>query len=323
MDAITVALWSTNLGRPLSGLDAWLSDVDARLTSAAEAGAGVLLAPEYWCEQWLAFKPEGLRTDQEVAWMAAQAPEALSGLRLVVAERGVALLAGTMPWAMGDGSFVNRAHLLTPEGDVLVQDKLFLTPSEKAPAPWALTPGSRIALLDWRGLRLAVLICLDVEVPAFSSLMAPYEPDLLLVPSMTSYHSGYHRVFGCARARAVELMTAVAAAGTVGVAPGATYGDTNVSGAALFVPCERSLGMTGVWAEHPPVGDHDGIGPWVVARDVPIAEIRRLRREGGEVWPGAVATSNVAVRVEAGASAAPETELATDGEDERQSVASS
>ena len=296
MDTITLALWSTNLGRPVATLDKWLADVDAKLARAAAEGAGILLAPEYWCEQWLAFKPKGLRTEEEIGWMAGLAPAALEKLKRMVAERGVALVAGTMPWAIGGGRHTNRAHFLTPEGDVLAQDKLFLTPSEQAPAPWALTPGHEIAMLDWRGIRIAVIVCLDIEVPAFSTLLAAQEPDLVLVPSMTSYHSGYHRVYGCARARAVELMTAVAVTGCVGATPGTTYNETNVSGAALYLPCEREFGMTGVMVEHPPVGQHDIDGPWVIARDVPLDALRRLRREGAEVWPGPVSADGISTR---------------------------
>ena len=52
-DTITLALWATNLGRPLNGLDAWAARVDARMAEAAAAGARMLVMPEYACEQWL------------------------------------------------------------------------------------------------------------------------------------------------------------------------------------------------------------------------------------------------------------------------------
>jgi hypothetical protein len=45
--------------------------------------------------------------------------------------------------------------------------------------------------------------------------------------------------------------------------------------------------MTGVFDALPPLGEDAGDGPLLVLRDVPFAEIRRLREAGAEVWPGA------------------------------------
>jgi predicted amidohydrolase len=242
--------------------------------------------PEYACEAWLSFKPEGLAPNREIAWMAEQAPAALDLLRPLPARHDIALLAGSAPWPYAEG-FSNRAWLLLPDGRAVPQDKLSLTPGEQDPATWDLLPGKELHVVEWQGLKIVTLICLDVEMPALSQKLAPLNPDLILVPSMTGKLSGYSRVFGCAKARAVELLCAVGACGTIGRAPGSTQNPTNVSGCALFLPCEPSLGMTGVMEAVAPLGEHDGDGPLLIARDIPFAEIRRLRDAGAEVWPGA------------------------------------
>jgi len=293
-DTFGLALWATNVARPLSGLDDWVARVDARMAEVAAAGARLLLMPEYAAEQWLAFKPDGLTTDREIAWLADQAPAALEGLRPLPARHGVALLAGTMPWTV-DGGQRNRAWLLLPDGRVVHQDKLCLTPDEQDDATWRLTPGDSVQIVRWAGLTIATLVCLDVEMPALSSLLAPHRPDLLLVPSMTARRSGHARVFGCARARAVELMCAVAVTGLVGPAPGTTWNPTNVGGTAVYLPCEPSLGYTGVYAETPAVGEHWGEGPMLIARDLPVGAIRVLRDRGSEVWPGTWGAGHVRV----------------------------
>ncbi|HMA14629.1 MAG TPA: nitrilase-related carbon-nitrogen hydrolase, partial [Kiloniellaceae bacterium] len=136
----TLALWATNLSTPVNGLEAWAAQVEAKLAEAAAAGAKLLVMPEYACEAWLSFKPDGLSPAQEIAWMAAQAPAALDLLRPLPARHGVGLLAGTMPWA-ADGGFTNRAWLLLPDGRVIGQDKLCLTPGEQDPESWNLLPG--------------------------------------------------------------------------------------------------------------------------------------------------------------------------------------
>lgn len=291
---LTLGLWATNLSTPLSGLGAWAARVEAKMAEAAAAGAQLLVMPEYAAEAWLSFKPDGLAPEREIAWMAEQAPAALDLLRGLPARHGIGLLAGTMPWA-GDRGFTNRAWLLLPDGRAIAQDKLCLTPGEQEPDNWNLVPGDTLHLVVWAGLRIATLICLDIEMPALSLKLAPLNPDLVLVPSMTGKLSGYARVFGCAKARAVELMCAVGACGVISRAPGSTQNPTNVSGCALYLPCEPDLGMTGVFETLPPLGVHEGDGPLLIARDIPFAEIRRLREAEAEVWPGAWRADHIAL----------------------------
>lgn len=294
-DTLTVALWATNLSAPVNGVAGWVSRIEAKMAEAAAAGARILLMPEYACEQWLSFKPEGLKPAQEIGWMAGLAAEALELLKPLPAKHGVALLAGTMPWPADDG-FRNRAWLMLPDGRAIPQDKLALTPGEQDPDSWRLATGDAISIVEWDGLKLATLVCLDVEMPALSSLLAPEGLDLLLVPSMTCYLSGYARVFGCARARAVELMSAVAVTGCIGAAPGTTQNDRNVSGCAVYIPCETDLGFTGEFASVGPMETDDGDGPLMIARDVPVGLIQRKRGGAAEVWPGAWSGAHVSLR---------------------------
>ncbi|MEQ8602017.1 MAG: nitrilase-related carbon-nitrogen hydrolase [Marivibrio sp.] len=298
----TVALWATNMAQPLNGIGAWLAKVEEKLAEARAGGADVLVLPEYASEQWLSYAPAGLKPTEEVAWMAEEGRKALEALPALVERSGVALLAGSFPVeAPGrdpDGPpHVNRAHLILPDGRTIAQDKLCLTPGEKSADAWNLNTGSKVELVEWNGLRIASLICLDVELPALAAKIARSEPDLdlLLVPSMTEKQSGYSRVFDCAKARAVELQTAVCAVGCIGsVAPDGSR--PNYSGAAVFTPCEAELGFDGRFAAVPGAAETQGDGPMLIARDVPVGMIRQIR-EGGraEVWPGSWDADGVAV----------------------------
>src|SRR3546814_16722433 len=102
-----------------------------------------------------------------------------------------------MPWETGAG-VTNRAGLLLPDGRASGQDKLSLTPGEQDPESWNLVPGDALRIVEWEGLKLATLVCLDIEMPALSMKLAALNPDLLLVPSMTGKLSGHSRVFACA-----------------------------------------------------------------------------------------------------------------------------
>jgi len=299
-DTLTIALWATNLSVPVNGLAGWAARVDAKMAEAAAAGAKLMVMPEFASEQWLSFKPDGLKPTEEIGWMADQAPQALELVRDLPRKHGVALLAGSMPWQVETG-YRNRAWLILPDGRTVAQDKMALTPGEQDPDSWSLVTGDEIKIVEWEGLRIATLICLDVEMPALSSLLAPQNIDLLMVPSMTYSLAGYSRVFGCAKARAVELMSTVAATGCVGAAPGTTQNDQNVSGCSVFIPCETELGFTGLFESVGPVdgdkgpGGEEGDGPFLIARDIPISEIRKKRAGEAEVWPGAWSAAHVSV----------------------------
>ncbi len=291
-ERLTVALWATNLAVPVTGIDAWVAAVDRQMAAAKAQGADLLLMPEYAAEQWLSFAPADLPPEGEIAWMAEQAPAALAGLEPLARKHDLALLAGTMPMererpTANSPPHVNRAWLLLPDGRAIAQDKLCLTPGEQSPAGWNLATGDRIEIVAWRGLRLAVVICLDIEMPALATRLAPCDLDLVLVPSMTEKLSGYSRVFSCAKARAVELMSTVCAVGCIGKAAASKPRLSNTSGAAVYLPCEEILGHTGVFADLPATDRAEGAGPMLVARDIPVGLVRQMRHGQAEVWPGA------------------------------------
>ncbi len=290
----SIALWAANLTPRLNGIDAWIAGVDEKMAAAKSAGADLLVMPEYACVQWLSFAPAGTTTQQEIPWMAAQAGDALARLKPLVARHGIGLLAGTMPVKL-DGTHVNRAHLLLPDGATFVQDKLCLTPGEADPGDWNVTPGDALTVVEWRGLRLAVVVCLDIELPALSAILSSLDLDVILVPSNTEARSGYHRVFDCAKARAIELQTVICAVGAIGDVPYCEQPGTNVGGAAVYLPCEEALGGTGTLAALPPRGSTDDAGPLLVVRDLPVDAVRRMRAGEARVWPGAWSAAHVTI----------------------------
>jgi predicted amidohydrolase len=111
--------------------------------------------------------------------------------------------------------YANRAWLLTPQGNRFHQDKLSLTPLEEQSASGVTVRGDRVNVIGWNGLRIAIAICLDAEYTALWARLGQLDLDLVLVPAKTDMISGYNRVFGCARARAIELQTVVCVVGAV------------------------------------------------------------------------------------------------------------
>jgi predicted amidohydrolase len=299
MTSLSVALWATNLEPPVASLQDWTARIEACMAKARAAGAGLLMLPEFACGQWLGFAPPGLALNQQVPWLASHVVAALDALRPLPQRYGMALLAGTMPYAPpGDDRHLNRAWLLLPDGRIYTQDKIFLTPSELNPNGWLLTPGSQINVIRWENLRIAIIVCLDIEATALWSRLATLDLDLILVPAKTDMLSGYYRVFGCAKARAIELQTVVCVVGAVGTFLGHPAADTVVGGAAAFVPCEATLGHTGIAASLEPHGAASGTSPLLCAFNLPVDYCRRIRHgeaAEAEVWPGSWKADHISV----------------------------
>ncbi|MBD1545074.1 nitrilase-related carbon-nitrogen hydrolase [Roseibium aggregatum] len=298
MQDYAIALCALNLGFAPGSPAAFAQHIEEKMAKAARQGARFVVFPEYAIEAALAWKPADLPPTGEMAFLADAGADLIELLRPFPVRHGISLLCGSMP-VVCEGGHSNTAVLLTADGREIRQEKLSLTPGEQDADSWDLTPGTTLNVFELDGLRMAILICLDVEMPALSCLLAPEKLDLLLVPSMTEKLSGYHRVFGCAKARAVELMTAVAVCGTVGAAKGTTQMPTNVSGASLFLPCEEELGFTGIGAEIAPTGGEGGEEPFLIA-NVPVETLRTLRGGSAEVWPGSWSAGHINVMREAG-----------------------
>ena len=298
-ETVTLALWARNLAEPMEDFEAWAAATARGISKAKADGAEMAVLPEYMTAQFLSFAPDDLAPAKEIAWLAEWSGRAREAIRKIAREAGIAVLAGTMPWPQGRGHFTNRAHLCLPDGRVFHQDKLALTPNERNAERWLLRPGEILTVMNWNGWRVATLICLDVEMPALSAKLAPLDLDLILVPSMTERLSGSSRVFGCAKARAVELMCAVAATGAIGMPPRDGQDRGNTGRNAVYLPCEPAFGDTGIAAETPPRDAANDAGPMTICRDVPLARIRECRRKrGGEVWPGAWTADHIVVAEE-------------------------
>jgi predicted amidohydrolase len=299
-ETVSLTLWAASLSQPLSGPADWLNRLSLAAREAKEAGSAMLVAPEYICEHWLTYAGPDLPEADEPACMAEQGAALAPQIRFLAERTGIDILAGTWPVPDGAGGYHNAGHLFFADGRApLVQTKLCLTPGEKDPAGWAIKPGRTLQIFRWQGLTCAMVICLDIELPALSARLAQEVPglDLILCPSMTERASGYARVFGCAKARAVELMCAVAAVGTIGNTP-LSPARPNTSGAAVFLPCEAALGHDGRFAEIGPFDDApagDPFGPRLHVADIPVGRIRQLRAAGPEVWPGAWTGTDVAI----------------------------
>lgn len=160
----------------------FLAKVEGYMSKATQHGAQLIVFPE-------------LITVELVNWQAGEGdipqlhriaseftPRYTEWLRKQAEEKKVAILGGTTP-RLVEGHIVNTAILAMPGGRIHLQDKIFLTPDEKA---WGWTPGSTLRVIDAPWGKTVIAICFDCEFPVIAHMISKFKPELLLVPSWTS-----------------------------------------------------------------------------------------------------------------------------------------
>jgi predicted amidohydrolase len=230
---------------PIEGelsLEAFQKKVAAYIKAASAKGVDLLIFPELFCLDLLR-RAEIQEESRALSLMAKEiTPPLIHWLRKEATREGMAILAGTFPFLGSAGEVTNRAYFLSPEGEHF-QDKLFLTPDERA---WGWKGTSVLRPFSWRGFRCQIQICYDLQFAAQSHCLAEAIPDLILGPSMTE-EKGKHRVAFGAQCRAVENYCYVAVTGTSG-GPKGTYR----SRAAVYAPSDTGWDTPIVQADDQP-----------------------------------------------------------------------
>lgn len=233
-----------------------------------DEGADLVVLPEFtWMGLEPLVEPGSLQRVAEVFW-----GELFLTLKSLLNRPEKAVVLGTVPfWDAERGVLTNRAPILI--GDrVLHQDKLHLTPWESC-----FAPGTELRLWEFAGLRCAVVICLDIEIPEISARLRGAEVDVVLVPSATETVLGVERVDRCASARAVELGAVVGVCHLTGKAESGLI-DENVGRTAVYFPSQSAFREEPRWVEGAVVDA--GVQKLRVVIDRQRLEVmRRMRQE--------------------------------------------
>lgn len=218
---------------------AYAAEVTDLVDAAWNDGADVVLLPEFvWMGLEPLVEPKSPRRVAEVFWH-----DLFPTLKSLLNRPDKAVVLGTAPfWDAERGVLLNRAPILAG-GRVRHQDKLHLTPWEDD-----FTPGGGLRLWEFAGLRFAVLICLDIEIPEISAGLRGAGVDVLLVPSATETILGVERVDRCASARAVELGAVVGVSHLTGGAASGLINE-NVGRTAVYFPSQAAFGGDPRWIE--------------------------------------------------------------------------
>jgi predicted amidohydrolase len=269
---LKVAAAQYPIGEPET-LVQWEAKIAAWVTQGAATGAKLLVFPEYAAIEQAAAFGRSVSSDlsRTLASVADEAPRRVALHAELAKAHDVHILVGSGPARKADGSYVNAAQLVTPDGRVGVQEKIIMTPFER---DWGIVPGGPLRVFKTALGTIGIAICYDSEFPLLVRAMAEAGADMLLVPSCTERVSGFHRIRAGATARALENQMAVITSPTVGDALWSPAVDRNEGSAGVFVPPDVLMSDTGVVAEGPL-----SVPQWVVA-EIDFARLRKLKTSG-------------------------------------------
>ncbi len=215
------------------------------LDVAADYGSDFVLLPELFTLQLLshlnATTPlEGIKK------LSAYTPKLRKLLGENAQKYGLTIIGGSHP-VHQNGKLYNVSHVCLPDGRVIEQFKLHITPNERK--WWGISGGNQLAVIDTPKARVGVLICYDIEFPEPVRYLADAGAEIIFVPFCTDNRQSYLRVRYCAQARAIENHVYVALAGNVGNLPDVANMDVQYGQAAVLTPSDFAFSRDGIAAE--------------------------------------------------------------------------
>lgn len=164
------------------------------ISKSALQGADIVLLPE----MFLTGYPSHIKM--------AQIAETLSGgesillLQAAAKEHKIAITGSYPEWDPISSKVYNTAFFIGADGEMLASyRKIHLFDRESQ----YVSPGNELVTVDYRGVRLGLLICYDLEFPEPARALALMGAQILIVVSANMEPYGlYHRIF--AQARAIE-----------------------------------------------------------------------------------------------------------------------
>jgi predicted amidohydrolase len=226
-------------GHP-ADVEANLAELDRSAASASAGGASLLITPELFLT--------GYDIGGDVRRLAEQ--DLLGPCAELATRHGIALVVG-YPELTPDGALYNSAAYLDPSGEVLeVRRKTHLF--GELDRRWFAAGSQAVSMVDHQDLRIAMMICYDIEFPENARMAALAGAHLIAVP--TAQMQPFELVADVlVRTRAWENQVYVAYANHDGVEGGTTYvGRSSIVAPDGSVLDRREAGTGLLWADVDP-----------------------------------------------------------------------
>ena len=170
-DAATLSLSVLQAASTPGDIPENLRRLDAVAAAAASAGADLLVTPEMFVT--------GYNIGDDIARLAAERP--LERVGAIAREHGIGIIAGG-PEPLPEGGVANAAWFFDDRGEVLARHRKIQLFGDLDRAHF-VAGSAPVTLAEYRGWRIALLICFDVEYPESVRSAARAGADLVAVPT--------------------------------------------------------------------------------------------------------------------------------------------
>lgn len=258
--------------RRIDSFEAFADQVEYFVDTAADYRADFLVFPEFFSVQLLSQKAlRNLPSVEGIARLADMEEQFMELMGRLAREYAVYIIAGTHPMRRGKLVY-NMCPIFHPDGSVVLQPKLHITPSEVK--YWGITGGNELHVFNTPKARIGVLICYDSEFPEAARFLADQGAEIIFVPYCTDDRQAWLRVRVCSHARAIENQVYVVTAGVIGNLPQVSAMDIHYGRAAVFSPCDFEFARDGIQAEA------DSNVEMLLVTDLDINDLYRSRASG-------------------------------------------
>lgn len=270
MHGLKIDLMTFDVGEPCGCPADFSRLITDRVLQSWDGGANIAVFPEF---AWMGLE-RFIHDDDKIGGVADLFWNSLwPGMLASLSRPGHAAVLGTVPFK--DGACLRNRAPIVDGGEARHQDKIHLTPWEDA-----FTGKGPLRIWNFKGIRIAVVICMDIEIPEISAALRGREVDLILVPSATESILGVERVGRCADARSVELACHVALCHLVGRTESVLI-DENIGRLAVYSPSQSPFAAV-PRSQVSPL--HDA-GFHRLSVDLDIATLRQFRADATETDP--------------------------------------
>jgi predicted amidohydrolase len=254
----------------INSFEEFAQQVTHYVKTAQEFDADFILFPEFFTTQLLSIgKKQGQSlTIEDLPDFTEQYRSLFIHLAM---QTNMHIIGGTHVIRKGDKLY-NVAYLFYPDGRVVEQAKLHLTPTEVT--EWNMAPGDGIEVFQTDKGTIALLTCYDIEFPEIVRMAKAKGADVIFCPSCTDDRHGFYRVRYTSHARAVENQVYVVNAGTVGSLPTVDFMRANFGQAAVITPNDIPFPPRGIMVEGEMNND------MIVTADLDLELLYKVRESG-------------------------------------------
>lgn len=229
----------------IHSFDEFAKQSEHYIKTAEEFGAEFVLFPEFFTTQLMS-----IGDSQGQALTINDLPDFTEQYRDLFSsfakQTKMHIIGGTHVTRKEDRLY-NVAHMFYPDGRIVEQPKLHITPTEVK--EWKMTPGEELQVFDTDKGTIALLTCYDIEFPEIVRMAKAKGADVIFCPSCTDDRHGFHRVRYSCHARTIENQIYVVTTGTVGSLPTVDFMRANFGQAALITPNDIPFPPHGILVE--------------------------------------------------------------------------